>query len=73
MGKLTTTHTYAELEISGAAYDEIYNKLRDADYQHAFMENGVIDMHGIGIAREQKRVTVANVSTRAEIVGDADC
>jgi hypothetical protein len=33
---LTRTHTYAELEISDAAFDEIETKLRAADYQHAF-------------------------------------
>lgn len=46
------THTYAELEVSAAAYDEIASKLKAADYGHAFMEGGAIDMHGIGITRE---------------------
>jgi len=51
------THTYAELELSQAAYDEIARKLRDAGYDHSFMHsedvNGAptIDMHGIGITR----------------------
>lgn len=45
------THTYAELELSPAAYDEIAQKLRAAGYDHAFMEDGAIDMHGIGVTK----------------------
>jgi hypothetical protein len=43
------THTYAELEISQAAWDEIAQKLRDAGYDHAFVDGKTIDMHGIGL------------------------
>lgn len=43
------THTYAELGLSRAAYDEIAAALRAAGYDHAFMEDGTIDMHGIGV------------------------
>lgn len=51
------THTYAELEVSRATYDEIAQKLRDAGYDHAFMpernrESPTIDMHGIGLILE---------------------
>ena len=46
-----TTHTYAELEVSPEAYDEIRSKLEAAGYTHAFMEDGAIDMHGIGLIR----------------------
>jgi hypothetical protein len=52
------THTYAVLEISRKAYDEIHAKLEDAGYQHAFIHEDegrdVIDMHGIAVkaARE---------------------
>lgn len=45
---------YAELGLSKAAYDEISRKLREADYRHAFMDNGTIDMHGIGVTCEEK-------------------
>ncbi len=41
-------HTYATLAVSGQTYREIEEKLRAADYHHAF-DNGVIDMHGIGL------------------------
>ena len=45
------THTYALLEVSAAAYEEIAKKLREAGYDHAFNAEGEIDMHGIGLSR----------------------
>lgn len=46
------THTYATLEISAAAYDEIALKLRAAGYVHAFHPgSSAIDMQGIGLLR----------------------
>jgi len=54
---VAVTHTYAVLEVSAAAYDEIAEKLREADYGHAFdEEEGAIDMHGIGLTREQPQM-----------------
>ena len=52
---LRTTYTFVELEVSSAVYDEIAAKLREAGYDHAFIEgaNGAIDMHGIGLVREE--------------------
>jgi hypothetical protein len=53
------SHTYAVLELSPAAYDEIARKLKEAGYDQAFdvynMRGGepVIDMHGIGVARAE--------------------
>lgn len=52
---LRTTYTYAILEISKAAYDEIQNKLAAAGYTHAFQQTSdgaVIDMHGIALQQE---------------------
>lgn len=52
---MRTTHTYAILEISQAAYEEIKAKLEAAGYQHAFHDNDgeiVIDMHGIAVKGE---------------------
>ncbi len=46
------THTYVELEISPAAFTEIREKLEDAGYQHAFMDEATIDMHGIAVTLE---------------------
>jgi hypothetical protein len=43
------THTYAVLKVSQSAYDEIREKLQTAAYDHAFHENGIIDMHGIAL------------------------
>jgi hypothetical protein len=49
------THTYAILELSGAAFDEIAAQLRAAGYDHAFhavRDYGIIvDMHGIAVAK----------------------
>lgn len=65
------THTYAELDVSAETYTEIARKLRDAGYDHAFIDEGerskVIDMHGIGL------VTGASVPRLLKLVGtDAD-
>ena len=46
------THTYVVLELSPAAYDEIAGKLKAAAYDHAFGDDGEIDMHGIAVKRE---------------------
>ncbi len=51
------THTYVELEISEAAYNEIAEKLRNADYSHVFIGNDrheLMDMHGIALLKEDK-------------------
>jgi len=45
------THTIVEMDVSQQAYDEIRAKLEEAGYDHVFMEDGVIDMTGIGITR----------------------
>lgn len=51
MRGIRSTHTFAELELSQRAYDEIARKLKDAGYDHAFMHDGAIDMAGIGVKR----------------------
>lgn len=55
------THTYAELQVSHSAYQEIYRLLKQAGYEHAFdPDTGAIDMHGIGLvsAAEAQAVPV---------------
>lgn len=50
-----TTHTFVVLDLSGAAFDEISRKLKDAGYHHAFSQDDgrdVIDMQGIAVACE---------------------
>lgn len=49
--KLTHTHTVATLEVSAAVYDEVAGKLKAAEYDHAFGEDGIIDMSGVGLQR----------------------
>lgn len=49
------TYTFAVLEISKAAYDEIAGLLKAAGYHHVFHDNTdgvVIDMHGIALKAE---------------------
>lgn len=49
------TYTYALLEINGLAFDEIKGKLVAAGYSDQLQESDgriVIDMHGIGLAKE---------------------
>lgn len=47
------SHTYAILQLSAAAFQEIETKLHEAGYEHAFdtaAEGGLtIDMHGIAV------------------------
>lgn len=67
------THTYAILEVSPKAFNEIADKLRAADYGHCFHEDGeriVIDMHGIALqsanADESQTVATAQRSANTE-------
>lgn len=57
---MRTTHTYAILEISAAAYEEIRAKLEQAGYQHAFHPKAdgriAIDMYGIAVATDMSDV-----------------
>ena len=46
---MTYTYTYVLMELSQVAYDEIAKKMREAEYDHAFGEDGEIDMHGIAV------------------------
>lgn len=55
-----STYTYAILEVSKAAYEEIKKKLEDAGYHHALHTHEgeptpVIDMHGIGLKQEDSK------------------
>lgn len=58
------TYTYAIMEISQSAYDEIATKMRDADYGHAFGADGEIDMHGIAVMPIQVEQPVAPSNLR---------
>jgi hypothetical protein len=46
---MRTTHTYAIMEISPAAYAEIEAKMRAAGWHHVFGPDRAIDMHGIAV------------------------
>jgi hypothetical protein len=43
------THTYAILDVNPSTWNDIAARLREAGYDHAFMEDGEIDMHGIAV------------------------
>ncbi|WP_130358251.1 hypothetical protein [Pigmentiphaga kullae] len=43
------THTLAILELSPIAYGEVADKLRAAGYDHVFLEDGMLDMSGLGV------------------------
>lgn len=62
---LRQTHTYAVLEVSRLAFDEIAKKLREAEYDHAFHDD-VIDMHGIALAPEAPVVLCASPAARQD-------
>ena len=63
------THTYVVLELSPAAYDEIAGKLRAAAYDHAFGDDGEIDMHGIAVKREPGGLTIGQRSFERQTKG----
>lgn len=46
------THTYVLMEVSQPTYDEIYEKLRDAGYDHV-IQDGRLTMSGIAVTSEQ--------------------
>jgi len=54
----TFTRTYAELEVSDSTFEEIFSKLKEANYEHAFVAGAEgkttkIDMHGIALTRKK--------------------
>jgi hypothetical protein len=49
---LRQTHTYAELEVSYEAWQEIAGKLHEAGYGQVFVAAGTMDMHGIALVLE---------------------
>jgi hypothetical protein len=61
---MRTTYTYAILEVSPEAYNEIAKLLKDAGYHGAFQKDDgsvVIDMHGIALK-----------NSKAEVRGEVD-
>lgn len=53
MAKLT--YTYALLEVSETAYEEIARKFREAGYDHVFGSDGEIDMQGVALVKASKQ------------------
>ena len=49
---MRVTHTFAVMQLSEAAYGEIRKSLEQAGYDHAFLEDGLLDMHGIAVGQK---------------------
>lgn len=56
--RLRTTHTFVELEVTPAAYDQIRTKLAEADYQHTFIDRTTVDMTGIAVTRGKENAPI---------------
>ncbi len=54
------TRTFATLEVSPATFNEIFEKLSEAEYHHAFVDDH-IDMHGIGLWTKKVEKALAEV------------
>ena len=67
---MRNTYTVVTLEINAAAYDEIAQKLRAADYGHCFNSEGEIDMTGIAVVRGPEPTPF--VSTKVHICDKCD-
>lgn len=59
---MRSTHTYVELEVSPAAYEEIAGNLRAAGYGHVFGADGEIDMHGLALTKEAVAVAAPGLN-----------
>lgn len=62
---LRGTYSFAELEVSAEAFDEIAGLLQAAGYD--VMVNGAIDMHGIGLTRGAPRSARSDTPESASI------
>lgn len=52
---ISTSHTFAVMELSEKTYEEIFSKIAQAGYDHALLEEDgkqLIDMHGIAVMQE---------------------
>ena len=45
------TYSYVILEVSPSTYNEIAAKLHEAGYDHAFNDEGEIDLHGLALVK----------------------
>lgn len=53
---MRSTHTFVVIELSDQAFKEIFTKLKEAGYEHTFIEQDgktVIDMHGIAVGQRE--------------------
>lgn len=72
---MRSTYTFAKLEVSQQAYDEIREKLVEAGYEHAFgLDDDVelMDMHGIALVRAQLKEMQLTPEEARLIIADMD-
>ena len=50
---MRTTHTVAVMKVPKSVYDLVAAELRAAGYDHAFLDDGSIDMTGVALAVEK--------------------
>ena len=64
-----STHTYAVMDVSDETYDEIRDKLVEANYEHTFHEdsdgNELLDMAGIALRRGEELIVITKVGGSA--------
>lgn len=67
---IRTTHTFATLSVSPAAFNEIWTKLQAAGYQDSAVQQDdgplVIDMHGIGLTATSKESSPRPINMKAK-------
>jgi hypothetical protein len=68
---MSGTHTFAEIEVSDLAYDEIAGKIKEAGYVNRFVD-GAIDLQGFGLVRGGKAWTKAEVEEVQRDIGVID-
>lgn len=59
---MRSTHTLALLDLPKAMYEFVRDKMKAAGYEHAFLEDGIIDMHGIGLSVDEDSAFLQSIS-----------
>ncbi len=61
MSQFRTTHTFALMEVSESTFNEIYQKLVDADYWHCIdKDENATQLNMIGIALIKEKPSESN-------------
>lgn len=67
----TYTHTFVELPVSEAVWNEIAGKLKNTEYGPQILPGDIIDMHGIALVKEKlsepERETMHLIHTQGQV------